>query len=80
MTTTIALCSSKGGTAKTTSTILLGTALARAGHSVLVYDADPQGSATAWADLADETDTPYRSLWRRATLARFPKSETSTSS
>lgn len=58
MTTTIALCSSKGGTAKTTSTILLGTALARAGHSVLVYDADPQGSATAWADLADETDTP----------------------
>lgn len=42
----------KGGTAKTTTTAFLAHALADAGLSVLVVDADPQGSALRWAESA----------------------------
>ena len=45
MTKTIAIVNSKGGTAKTTSTICIATALAGM-REVVVWDADPQGSAT----------------------------------
>ena len=55
MTKKIAICNLKGGTGKTTTSILLATALADNGHSVIVYDADPQGSASAWAECAEET-------------------------
>lgn len=56
MTYTVALCNVKGGTGKTTSTIMLASALHDAGYSVLVLDADPQGSATTWADLASDAN------------------------
>lgn len=39
----IAVCSQKGGTAKTTTTIHLGVAIADIGYSVLLVDLDPQG-------------------------------------
>lgn len=45
---TITLCNGKGGSGKTTLTILLATALAEAGHDVAVLDIDPQQTASRW--------------------------------
>ena len=45
----IGVLNQKGGVGKTTLTVHLATALARAGESVLVVDADPQGSALDWS-------------------------------
>ncbi|WPF66707.1 MULTISPECIES: AAA family ATPase [unclassified Corynebacterium] len=58
MSTIITVCHLKGGTGKTTTTILLATALTNLGYSVTVYDADPQGSASEWAALAADNNTP----------------------
>lgn len=44
----LAVASGKGGTGKTTTALALAHAYAAAGARVLVIDADPQGSATAW--------------------------------
>ncbi|PIU18341.1 MAG: hypothetical protein COT18_10740 [Elusimicrobia bacterium CG08_land_8_20_14_0_20_59_10] len=44
----ILLCNGKGGTGKTTLTVLLAHALAEAGKKVAVLDRDPQGTATKW--------------------------------
>jgi len=44
----ITLCNGKGGTGKTTLTVLLATALADAGHRVGINDRDPQGTASKW--------------------------------
>jgi chromosome partitioning protein len=45
---TITLCNGKGGSGKTTLTVLLGAAMAEAGHRVGVLDTDPQKTATRW--------------------------------
>lgn len=45
---TITLCNGKGGSGKTTLSILLATALAEAGHKVAVRDCDPQATASRW--------------------------------
>jgi chromosome partitioning protein len=45
----IAVLNQKGGVGKTTLTVHLATALARAGERVLLVDADPQGSALDWS-------------------------------
>ncbi len=44
----ILLCNGKGGTGKTTLSVLLAHALAEAGKTVAVQDRDPQGTATKW--------------------------------
>lgn len=44
----IVLCNGKGGTGKTTLSVLLAHALAEVGKRVTVHDRDPQGTATAW--------------------------------
>ncbi|MGW9588656.1 AAA family ATPase [Microbacterium sp. NPDC055455] len=54
----IAVVNTKGGVGKTTSSIYLGLALTEMGRSVQVIDADPQGTASAWADRAAESGEP----------------------
>lgn len=50
----LAVQNTKGGTAKTTTAMFLAEAVHRAGQSVIVWDADPQGTATTWYDNARE--------------------------
>jgi chromosome partitioning protein len=45
----IAVAGQKGGAGKTTIAVHLAVAAVAAGHRVGMIDADPQGSATAWA-------------------------------
>jgi len=50
----------KGGVGKTTSSVFLACAAAAAGRAVTLLDADPQGSASSWADRAAHRGTPLR--------------------
>ena len=54
----IAITNTKGGSGKTTTAMLLAEAAARAGHTAQVLDADPQGSATDWAQEAEDAGDP----------------------
>lgn len=66
----IAITNTKGGVGKTTTAIHLGVALFHHG-SVVVYDADPQGSASEWAMRADEVGTPLPFEVRPANMAQL---------
>ena len=48
----MAVANLKPGTGKTTSAVWLAHVFAEAGHTVLLVDADPSGSALEWSDLA----------------------------
>jgi len=52
------LVHTKGGVAKTTTAMFLAAAAVRRGVPVRVVDADPQGSASSWADRAAHLGTP----------------------
>lgn len=56
----IAVVNLKGGSGKTTLVVTLGTCLHRAGHRVLLVDADKQGSLAEWARQgeASRADNP----------------------
>lgn len=54
----ISIVNGKGGVGKTTSAIYLATYFAQQGRPVVVIDMDHQGSASDWADRADDADTP----------------------
>ncbi len=47
---TITFCNGKGGSGKTTLSVLLGSALVEAGHEVALLDTDPQHTATRWIE------------------------------
>lgn len=47
---TIAICGLKGGVGKTTLALNLGVTLWKSGKRILLVDADPQGSLSAWHD------------------------------
>ena len=67
----ISLVNLKGGSAKTTSTAFLAHALTERSRSVVVVDADAQGSTLRWHGLADwpipvlgmASTTLHRQLW-----------------
>ena len=48
----IAFAHTKGGVGKTTASIMLAAAVEKRGVPVVVYDADPQASASRWAEVA----------------------------
>ncbi|APT93829.1 chromosome partitioning protein ParA (plasmid) [Corynebacterium phocae] len=54
----IAFVHTKGGVGKTTGAVLLAAAAHARGLAVEVFDADPQGSATRWAEVASATGDP----------------------
>ncbi len=60
MTSIIAIGNQKGGVAKTTTCLSLGAALTELGQTVLLIDADPQGSLTL--SLGVQPDEMRRSL------------------
>ncbi len=61
----------KGGTGKTTTAAHLAHAWAEAGRSVVVVDADPQGSALTWSELG-EWQLPVIGLAVRDLHRRLP--------
>lgn len=48
----------KGGTGKTTVAVSLAEAAAQRHGTAMLVDADPQGSAMTWAELAEEVGEP----------------------
>lgn len=54
----VAFVHTKGGVGKTTSAMMVASAASRKGQKVTVYDTDPQGSASRWAEIAQQRNDP----------------------
>jgi chromosome partitioning protein len=72
----IAVINQKGGVGKTTTTVNLGSALARAGKPVVLIDLDPQAHLTLHYGLEPRADIPniYQVLAGTASLEEVVKS------
>lgn len=55
----ISFLNQKGGVGKTTLSTNVAYELAARGYKVLLADADPQGSATAWAAVRGDKELPF---------------------
>ena len=53
---------SKGGTGKTTLSVMLAEAIRKMGYAVAVADGDPQQSATRWASKVEDFPFPVESV------------------
>lgn len=60
----LAFLNQKGGVGKSTLSLNAADWLVRQGHSVLLIDADPQGTSSHWASLRDGTPFPIITLAR----------------
>ncbi len=69
----VACVNIKGGVGKTTSAIALATAATGAGFSATVFDADPQASASLWADGAADIDDPLPFEVRPANISTIKR-------
>jgi chromosome partitioning protein len=56
--TIYAFAGQKGGAGKTTAALATATEWQRRGRRVLLVDADPQGTATTWSNVAEEAGHP----------------------
>lgn len=54
----LSLVHTKGGVGKTTTSVFVACVAAAQGRDVTLLDADPQGSASSWADRAEHRGTP----------------------
>lgn len=54
----LTVTNAKGGVAKTTTAMHLATAFSNKGLDAEVWDADPQGSASGWAETAESLGEP----------------------
>ncbi len=57
-----ALTGQKGGVGKSTVAISLAAEFLHRGHGVLLVDADPQGTARTWGDVASEAGHPLPTI------------------
>lgn len=77
----IAIANAKGGVAKTTSSIYIASVIVSRGGRAVVYDADPQSSASLWAAAAEQTADPLTFdvlPANQATLRSSPREPTRT--
>ena len=72
---TIAIGNQKGGVGKSTLTVNLGAALAKAGERVLLVDMDPSGNLTAGLGYPRNLSLTVESLMREVAIEANPTSE-----
>ena len=63
----IAIACTKGGVSKTTTTFELASALARKKKKVLLFDLDPQGDCSTWADVKSDEISIFNALTEKDT-------------
>lgn len=72
---TIAIGNQKGGVGKSTLTVNLGAALAKAGERVLLVDMDPSGNLTAGLGYPRNLSLTVESLMREVAIEANPTCE-----